>query len=145
MATYWTCTVPIDQALVKYEATIPGISDHDVIVVDAALKPEYCKKQPRKVYIYSRADWATIKEDINNFANDYISNIASHSVDENWITFREHLQNVINKHVPSKFTSTRQHLPWITTSINLCAARNRGYTIVQRNLATANTGTNSTS
>ena len=31
--------------LVKYATTIPGVSDHDIIVVDAALKPEFTKKQ----------------------------------------------------------------------------------------------------
>ena len=36
--------------LIKSQILIPGISDHDIIVVDSDIKPTYSAKLPRKVY-----------------------------------------------------------------------------------------------
>ena len=58
--------------LVKYYATIPGLSDHEAIIVDSDLRPEFTKKTPCKVYSYSKADWTSIRQEMNNFAGGYI-------------------------------------------------------------------------
>jgi hypothetical protein len=36
---------------------IPGISDHDIVATDIETKPHYQKTNPRKCYIYSKANW----------------------------------------------------------------------------------------
>ena len=48
-------------SLVKSCETIPGISDHDMLVIDSDLKPTYNKPKRRKVYIYKGADMNTTK------------------------------------------------------------------------------------
>ena len=39
-------------SLVKYSQTLPGISDHEMIIIDSDIKPQYKKQIPRKVYSY---------------------------------------------------------------------------------------------
>ena len=51
--------------ILRYTTTIPGISDHEIIVTDMDLKPQYSKKKPHKVYVYSKADFESIRSDIN--------------------------------------------------------------------------------
>ncbi len=84
--------------LLKYPTTIPGISDHHIIVVDAALQPEFITKQPRRVYFYSKANWEAIRREIEEFTEEYIDN--SYSTDINWMKCKdqEHLESIINKH-----------------------------------------------
>lgn len=114
--------------LVKYSATIPGISDHDIIVVDSSLKPEYTKKKNRKIYLYSKADWNAMKDEISNFADEFIANMSSLSIDNNWGILKNQLQSLLDKYVPSKRSIIRQHLPWVTTTIKrMCRKKQRLY------------------
>ena len=103
--------------LVKYYTTIPGLSDHEAIIVDSDLKPEYTKKTPRKVYSYSKADWTSIKQEMNDFTTGYLESLPSLSVEDGWSMFKTKLQSTIDKYIPSRMTSSRQHLPWITPTI----------------------------
>ena len=72
---YWTCT-----SLVKSCETIPGISDHDMLVIDSHLKPTYNKPKRRKVYIYKRADMNTNKQNSLNMT-ELSENIINTDVD----------------------------------------------------------------
>ena len=55
-------------SLVKACISIPGISDHSIILADCDLKATINKKPPRKVYPWSKADWKLIKEQTVMFA-----------------------------------------------------------------------------
>ena len=50
--------------LVKSCNTIPGISDHNMIIVDTDLKPRYNKPKRREINIFKKANWEQIKTDI---------------------------------------------------------------------------------
>ena len=67
-------------SLVKSCETIPGISDHDMLVIDSDLKPTYNKPKRRKVYIYKRADMNTIKQNSLNMT-ELSENIINTDVD----------------------------------------------------------------
>jgi len=49
---------------VKYTITVLGISDNDVIVAEAELRPMYTKKKSWELYIYSKAYWQSKKANI---------------------------------------------------------------------------------
>ena len=51
-------------SLVKSCNTIPGISDHNMIIVDTDLKPRYNKPKKREINIFKKANWDQIKTDI---------------------------------------------------------------------------------
>jgi hypothetical protein len=65
---YWTCT-----SLVKSCETIPGISDHDMLVIDSDLKPTYNKPKCRKVYIYKGVDMNAIKQNMTELSENIIN------------------------------------------------------------------------
>ena len=119
--------------LLRYTTTIPGISDHEIIVADMDLKPQYSKKKPHKVYVYSKADWESIRRDINNFTEQYIQEHPSRSVNENWNIFKGKLHETIDRYIPSRTTSSRNHLPWINSSIRrMTRKKQRLYNLARR-------------
>ena len=65
---------------------MPGITDHDIVVVDSDIKPTYNRKLPMKVYSFNstNADWATIKLHTVQYVEAYFKkNYESNSVDQN--------------------------------------------------------------
>lgn len=106
-------------SLIKSQSLIPGISDHDIIVVDSDIKPTYSAKLPRKVYSFnsSKADWAIIKAKTTQYTEGYLRSHQSNSVDQNWTSIKKHLLDMLDKHIPSKYKSSRHNLPWLTNEI----------------------------
>ncbi|CAH1273930.1 Hypp5238 [Branchiostoma lanceolatum] len=105
-------------SLVKSLATLPGIAyDHDVIVADSDIIPAYTKKAPRKIHIFSKANWGKIRELFGAFAKELTKNINQHTVEENWSTLKNMIHELISSYVPSKTTSRRHHLPWMTSEL----------------------------
>ena len=97
------------------------------------LKPQYSKKKPHKVYVYSKADWESIRRDINNFTEQYIQEHPSRSVNENWNIFKGKLHETIDRYIPSRTTSSRNHLPWINSSIRrMTRKKQRLYNLARR-------------
>ena len=44
-------------------STIPGVSDHDIVVADCEVNVRYSRKVPRKIHLYSKADWNKLREE----------------------------------------------------------------------------------
>ena len=53
--------------LVKSTHTIPGLSDHEIIMADSDIKAQANKQQPRHINLWSKADWEKIKEEASSF------------------------------------------------------------------------------
>ena len=49
----------------------PGISDHDIVVVDTGLKARSNKKKPRSVSLYKKANWVNIEADLDSFNKSF--------------------------------------------------------------------------
>jgi hypothetical protein len=98
--------------------TAPGISDHDILVIECSTKAKINKKPPRRVFCYNRADWNKVKEDLLAYQQEYLSsNPSSRSVEQNWNDFKANTQSIIEQHIPTKLVGSRYHLPYITTEI----------------------------
>ena len=39
----------------------PGLGDHDLVSAEALLKPIVHKQKPRKVLLFAKEDWTTLK------------------------------------------------------------------------------------
>ena len=57
---------------VKTSTSIPGISDHAMIVTDIDIIPQYVKQRQRKFYIFSKANWDNIQEDMCKISDSII-------------------------------------------------------------------------
>ena len=104
-------------SLVKACISIPGISDHSIVLADCDLKATINKKPPRKVYPWSKANWQLIKEQTVIFAKQFLALAQTRTVKENYTVFIEYIEGIIAVNIPSKLLNYRHNLPWM--NINL--------------------------
>ena len=50
---------------VKTSTSVPGISDHAMVVNDINIVPQHIKQKPRRFYIFSKANWENIHSEMN--------------------------------------------------------------------------------
>ena len=96
----------------------PGISDHDVVVVTASIRPKIVKLPKRKVYIYNRADFNSIStklEDLNHQLDD--DSVKNMDIDKLWDTLTNTIKLAMDTNIPSKITSSKPSVPWINSDI----------------------------
>ena len=98
-------------------APLPGISEHDMVLITTMVEAARRKPTRRKILLWSKADLYTIRSDMKEFGRTYTTISRSTPIDELWATFREKMADIITKHVPSKTASTRFSQPWITSKI----------------------------
>jgi len=98
---------------------IPGLSDHDAVLITIKTPKHVIKQHPRTVYLYKLADWEKIREEIFNLSHDYfeINQVSPQSLDENWSFFLHNIQEIIKTNTPTKNLSTRTHLPWLSSDL----------------------------
>ncbi len=96
---------------------MPGISDHDAITVTVNQNAHVNRKPPRKVYQFKKADMNQVRDKCKQFCEYYTSQAQSHSASENWNTFKNGLNQVIEENIPTKMIKVKHNLPWITQSI----------------------------
>jgi hypothetical protein len=104
----------------RYEI-IPGISDHDIPLLDISTRIVLNKTKPRKIYQYNKVNYEGIDESITKFAKGFYTRYSteeSWNVDAMWEEFKTAMLESIDLHVPSKqISSKKQSLPWITPKI----------------------------
>ncbi|WAR06007.1 LORF2-like protein [Mya arenaria] len=105
-------------SLIKSSTTAPGISDHDIVVVDSNTRPYYSKQKPRRCFIFSKANWDDLKTNVAAISSKVVQLYKDEtSVHQLWNTFKEDLQSAISKHIPSKMKTRKNSTPWITRSV----------------------------
>ena len=105
-------------SLIKSTANAPGISDHDMVVVDSDTKSFYAKQRPRKCYTFSKANWDQLKANISELSQEILR--LYHrclSVQDLWDRFQTDLNTAINANIPSKMMKSNHSAPWITKSV----------------------------
>ena len=80
---------------------IPSISDHEVIYIEASLRPHKTPTQSRTVVLYKKADFEAIREGLCTFYSE-MPEPNTVTTDELWSSFKGRSQSLITKHVPSK-------------------------------------------
>ena len=96
------------------------LSDHD-IVFSGTLKifiPPI-KKPRRKVYLYRKGNYESLRKDTFEFAKEkYFSGHSdTRSVQENFDLLTSFIQDSADKHIPSKTNRPVSSIPWITSEI----------------------------
>ena len=120
-------------SLVKSITSIPGISDHNIVLADCKLKPSIITKPQRKIYQWSKADWHSLREQTVVFAEDFLASATTRSVNENYIKFRTYLEEVMENKIHSKLSSKRFKLPWFNRELKrLCRKKARKYKKAKR-------------
>ena len=71
-------------SLIKSINSIPGISDHNIVLADCKLKPSIITKPQRKIYQWSKADWRSIREQTVVFAENFLASASTRNINENY-------------------------------------------------------------
>ncbi|XP_071486387.1 uncharacterized protein [Diadema antillarum] len=109
---------------VKSSYSIPGISDHAMVVTDFDMKPAIAKIPRRKIYKYSQADWEEVKKDVANISEMVIERKRQGTnVQDLWTMLRDSLLDIIEQRIPSKSSSSRQSLPWFNHKLKRMVKR----------------------
>ena len=104
--------------LIKSCSVIPGISDHDAIIIDSIIRPSYTKTQKRKVYQYKKADWETLNKDCEELSASIKTRYdAGDCINQLWDLFKSKLNETIGSNIPSKLIHNSNNLPWITKDL----------------------------
>ena len=93
------------------------MSDHDIVLFNINVKPKRFSRPPHKVYLYDKADMTALRKDISIGATEFFAHCSRRSLEENWSFFKDTLNKLADKHIPSKLTSSRNSLPWISRGI----------------------------
>ena len=104
-------------SLIKYTDVIPGISDHEMVIVDQDLRPIYNKQKRRKIFKFKQADWEAIRTQASELSTDVTDNINIRSINDSWNTFKNGIMKIMDSLVPSKLTSSRFNLPWLNRNV----------------------------
>lgn len=98
---------------------IPGVSDHDGIpLILLNTKPATAKQNPRKVFMYHKADVPSLKADMEGISSDFRDkNISNTDANELWLEFKDRLNKAVTKHVPTKMVRKRNNTPWINHTL----------------------------
>jgi hypothetical protein len=104
-------------SLVNRCKVIPGVSDHEAVLVDSMITAKRHKPPRRKVYLWKRADMTSIRTNISQYAETLTTNPVSNDIDQLWDNFKKVCEENMNAHVPSKMSSTRYSQPWITKQL----------------------------
>ena len=125
-------------SLITLVDTIPGVSDHEIVMVQSTVRLPVIKQIPRRILSYSRADWDSISaelEELQSTFNDvdpYYQNTESL-----WSMFHDKLFSLIDQYIPSRNCRKHCDLPWLTPMLR-CKIRckNKLYQQYKRSGAT---------
>ncbi|KAL8565040.1 hypothetical protein ACOMHN_003416 [Nucella lapillus] len=105
-------------SLVKSSVSVPGISDHEMIVTDADTRPQRTTPLAKKCFQFHKAEWSSLRTDCDSIAESVKKQADSGSTMEDlWSTFKSSLLSAIDTHIPHKMKTRRPCLPWINTSL----------------------------
>ena len=83
--------------------SIPGISDHNIVLADCKLKPSIITKPQKDIYQWSKADWRSIREQTVVFAENFLASASPRNINKNFNKFKEYLEETMNSKIPAKF------------------------------------------
>ena len=95
----------------------PGLGDHDIVSSEALLKPTLQKQKPRKVLLFAKADWTTLKANMKTYQQPFLIHHFGKTVEELWTDYAKTLDKLTEECIPSKIIRGKSSLPWITQEI----------------------------
>ena len=95
------------------------LSDHDIVSGTSKIFIPPIKKPRRKVYLYQKGDYESMRKDTLEFAKEKYFNGHSdtRSVQENFDLLTSFIQDSADKHISSKTIRSVSSIPWITPEI----------------------------
>jgi len=123
-------------SLIQQCTSLPGISDHDIILTTIKSKISYQDQQSHKIYLWKKANLEEMSRTLSNYAREFTSHFTVDTpVDTVWGALRDKLLETLDTFVPSKIKKQNNNLrqPWITRRlIQLRRQKQRSYNRAKR-------------
>ena len=114
--------------LVSKIECLPGLSDHDIVSAEVALKPTQAKQKRRTIHLYNKADWTTFQSKLKAYQTKFLSEHHGRSVEQLWSDITDTLDQLTDQCIPKKVIKGKPSLPWISREIKQqITKRNRFY------------------
>ena len=105
-----------DQTLASSVLTVPGISDHDVVLVKMCFAVAQRRASvPRKVFLYENGDYASISRQLLSYFSEFQELCLCSDVNGLWNALKTKLLSLTQTFVPSRLISAkhRNDKPWL--------------------------------
>ena len=79
--------------LVSAVTCIPGLSDHDIVLIEVAVKANRNKQKRRKIHLYNKEDWTTFRSKLKDYQTKFLEEHHGKSVEHYG---QKLLKNLIN-------------------------------------------------
>ncbi|XP_076438589.1 uncharacterized protein LOC143277598 [Babylonia areolata] len=111
-------------SLVSRCTTLPGLSDHDILLCDSTIQPTRTKPIPCTVHVWAKAEKQKMKQDIAALTEQLLcTGPVKTTVHEMWDKIHSALTKTLNDHVPKKTCSTKVHQPWFNNTFKRLSRR----------------------
>ena len=88
--------------LVDSLSVVPDISDYQAVISVVRLRPSIQKIKPRDINLYFKADWVSMKQEMQDFQTAFLSSCEGKSTEQLWQEFKGEVDTLIKKYVPTK-------------------------------------------
>ena len=107
-----------NSTLINTVKPMPGISDHESVFVESSLRPITNKKPPRKIFIYKKANFTSIKSSLKSQLSEFQVESGKLDINNLWSKFKAILTTLMKEHIPVKqIRDSIFHRPWITPHV----------------------------
>ena len=97
--------------------TIPGMSDHDCVLVESRLRPKKFRVRIGTFPVWRKANWNDIKTHLNGVWGRLLQDQKDDSsTDSLWVWFKTTLKGATQKHVRQQQVKVKGSHPWISQS-----------------------------
>ena len=91
-------------------------SDHDIVLFDTSHQPYRPGPPRRKIYLWKKADLDGFRSSISSSSKTFLPT-EFEDIDNMWAAFKTTITSAIDRHVPTKMTSTRRTHPLVNTNL----------------------------
>ena len=107
--------------MVNRHDVIPGLSDHDIPLLDISTRITLNKKAPRKIFLYRKGNIEGLVSDLTKFSDTFCENYKnpkSNNVNLMWTDLKHNILEYMEKHIPSKTINSSNHqAAWINSEL----------------------------
>ena len=90
---------------------LPGLSDHDIVSVEVAIKPTQATQKHRTIHLYNKPDWTTFRSKVNDYQTQFLSEHHGRTVEQLWSDLTDKLDQFTDQCIPTKVIKGKPSLP----------------------------------
>ena len=68
--------------------------------------------------MYAKADLDSLKSNLDSHVQKHLKDHDQQTVQSNWTKFKDELFRLMDKHIPSKMSTTRHNTPWFNRTLH---------------------------